>query len=206
MTTQLLKRIGLLGGTFDPIQLAHLIIASEAQARLGLSRVLFIPAGEPWRKRGRRISSTEHRVAMVRLAIADDPHFELSLVEVERPGSSYTADTLQEMRRLLGEETELYFILGLDALYDLPHWRTPELIIEQCHLVAVARPGVSLRRLGEVKRRLPVLESKLVMLPAPRIEVSSSDIRRRVAAGLPIRYLVPPQVEAYIEQHRLYRD
>ncbi len=198
-------RLGVLGGTFDPIQVAHLIIANEARVRLSLERVLFVPAGEPWRKEGRKVSPVEHRVAMVRLAITDNPHFELSLAEVQRPGPSYTIDTLEDLKQHYGDEAELYFVLGLDALYDLPNWKSPERIIERCHLVVAARPGLSWERLEELKRRLPGLEAKLIMLEAPQIEVSSSEIRQRVAAGLPIKYLVPPEVEAYIGEHKLYR-
>ena len=206
MTLHSKRRVGLLGGTFDPIQLAHMIIANEAWARLDLERVIFVPAGGPWRKEGRKVSLVEHRVAMVRLAIADNPNFEMSLVEVERPGPSYTAETLLEMQGFLGEGVDMFFILGADALYDLPQWKTPELIVERCHLVTAARPGVSWRRLESIKRRLPGLESKLILLDAPRLDVSSSEIRRRVAARLPIRYLVPPAVEDYIEGHGLYKD
>lgn len=199
------SRIGILGGTFDPIQIAHLAIAEQARACLGLREVLFIPAGDPWRKREQGVTTAEHRVAMVRLAIASNPFFRLSLIEVERPGPSYSVTTVEELQREFGPEAQLYFVMGMDALFDLPNWKEPERLSQLCRLVVMARPGYDRSGFSALDCRIPGLSERLLLLEAPLLDISSSDIRRRVAQGLPIRYLVPNGVERYIREHGLYR-
>lgn len=185
-------RLGVLGGTFDPIHIGHLILGEAAREQLGLDRVLFVPTGVQWRKAGREIAPAEHRVAMVRLAVEDNPAFAVSTAEVERPGPSYTADTLEELAKTPG--AELFFIVGRDAYEDLPNWVRPERIRELATVVVAARHGESL----EVK-------PPAVRLEMPEIGASATDIRERVAAGRTIRYLAPAAVEGYIREHRLYR-
>lgn len=198
-------KIGILGGTFDPIHLGHLILAEQARTRLGLDRVLFVPAGQPWRKAGRQIAPVADRVAMVRAAVAGDPYFEVSLVESERRGPSYTAETLATLGAMLGPETELYFILGQDALADLPHWRAPERIIARARLALAARAGWSPPDMEAIERAVPGIASRIDRVMMPLIEISSTDIRRRIAEGVSVRFLVPVAVEAYIKEHGLYR-
>jgi len=194
--------IGILGGTFDPIHIGHLVVAEEARIKLGFSEVLFVPAGQPWLKLDRNITPAAHRVEMVRRAIADNPHFKLSTLEVERPGPSYTVDTLTILRKQLGREARLFFILGRDTLAELPLWKEPEKVVQLCRLVVPPRLGS--RDLKHLETALPGLMGKVIQLDMPVIGISSSGIRQRIAQGLPIRYLVPAEVEKYITEHRIY--
>jgi len=196
--------IGVLGGTFDPIHMGHLIIAEEARARLDLAEVLFVPASEPWLKANNYISPAEHRVQMVRLAIADEPSFKLSTMEIERAGPSYTVDTIAELKSQIGAGGKLFFILGWDNLMQLPQWREPPRLVQMCNLVAVPRVGYSSPDINSLEAAIPDLSQSVIMLDAPQIEISSSEIRHRVARGLSIRHLVPEPVERYIKQHKLY--
>jgi nicotinate-nucleotide adenylyltransferase len=198
-------KVGVMGGTFDPIHLAHLILAEQARVFLGLDRVLFLPAGAPWRKAERRIAPVADRVAMVRAALAGDPYFEVSLIESERRGPSYTVDTLSVLQRQLGPQAELYFILGQDALADLPNWREPARIVQLARLAVAARPGCPRPDPAALERAVPGIRERIDVVPMPQVDISSTDIRRRVAQGLSIRFLVPAAVEAYIAAHGLYR-
>lgn len=184
-------RLGVLGGTFDPIHLGHLVLGEAAREQLGLDRVLFVPAGTQWRKSGREIASAEHRVAMAELAVADNPAFEVSTVEVERPGPSYTADTLEELAKT--PDAELFLVLGKDAYEDLPNWVRPDRIRELASVAVAARNGEQV-----------TVEPPAVRLEMPEIGISATDIRQRVAAGRSILYLVPTAVGAYIRKHGLY--
>jgi nicotinate-nucleotide adenylyltransferase len=197
--------IGLLGGTFDPIHIGHLIAAEEVRVKVGLGEVLFVPAGQPWLKSDRAISAAEHRLEMVRLAIDTNPEFKLSRVEVERPGPSYTVDTVRELRRQFEAGAELFFILGLDLLDELPRWKEPARLIEMCRLVAVTRPGYDALRLQPLEKSIPGISTRLDIVEMPPVGISASDIRRRIAHGLSIKYLVPESVESYIYEHGLYR-
>jgi nicotinate-nucleotide adenylyltransferase len=198
-------KVGVMGGTFDPIHLAHLILAEQARVFLGLDRVLFVPAGAPWRKAERRIAPVADRVAMVRAALAGDPYFEVSLIESERRGPSYTVDTLSVLQRQLGPQAELYFILGQDALADLPNWREPARIVQLARLAVAARPGCPPPDPTALERAVPGIQDRMDVVPMPQMDISSTDIRRRVAQGISIRFLVPAAVEAYITAHGLYR-
>ncbi len=196
-------RLGIFGGTFDPIHYGHLILATEVRYALALDRVLFLPAGQPPHKQGWTVSPAVHRVAMTRLAIADDPAFELCLYDVERGGLSYTADTLEALAgRHRG--AELYFLMGEDSLRDLPTWYQPARIVGLAELGVATRPGVALD-LEAVLRAVPAARGRVHLVPMPPIGIASHDLRRRVQVGEPIRYLVPPAVEAYIAEHGLYR-
>lgn len=201
------ERIGILGGTFDPVHFAHLAIAEEACCALRLTRVLFVPARLPPHKMEERVTSVEHRVAMLELAIGANPHFSLSLVDVQRTGPSYTADTLQLLRREWGPGVRLYFIVGADSLKDLPTWHEPAGILAQATIVALTRPGYT--EVGAVRAaladRLPGIEQRLIVVEGPRIDLSATELRQRVAAGRPIRYQTPDEVVAYIRRHRLYQ-
>ncbi len=193
--------IGVLGGTFDPIHVGHLIVAEEARIKLGLEEVLFVPAGEPWLKQDRDVTPAIHRVEMVRRAIADNPDFKLSTLEVDRSGPSYTVDTLQALQEQLSE-TSLFFILGRDTLAELPLWKEPRKVIQLCRLVVPPRLGS--RDLRHLEESMPGLMARVVQLDMPVIGISSSGIRQRLAQGMSVRYLVPPGVEEYITEQRIY--
>jgi len=194
--------IGVLGGTFDPVHIGHLVVAEEARIRLGFKEVLFVPAGQPWLKLDRNITPVVHRVEMVRRAIADNPHFKLCTIEVERPGPSYTVDTLTRLQKQLGSEASLFFIIGRDTLAELPLWKEPEKLIQLCRLVVAPRLGS--KDLKHLETAIPGLLDQVIQLDMPVIGISSSGIRQRIAQGLSIRYLVPAEVEKYITGHKIY--
>lgn len=200
------ERIGILGGTFDPVHYAHLAIAEEVYCALSLTRVLFVPARLPPHKRGAGVTSVEHRVAMLSLALGTNPHFALSLVDAQRAGPSYTVDTLRLLRREWGARARFYFIVGGDSLRDLPTWQDPAGILEQATIVALTRPGyadVSAAR-TDLEAHLPGSERRVVVVGGPRIDLCATELRQRVAAGRPIRYQTPDEVADYIRRHRLY--
>ena len=198
-------KIGILGGTFDPIHLGHLIIAEEARERLNLDEVLFIPTGQPWMKAGAHISPSRHRLEMTRLAIQSNPLFKVSAMEIERSGPSYTVDTLKDLREELPVSTQIFFILGLDSLKDLPRWKEPRKIVDLCTLVAITRPGSAKIEPAVLDSVAPELSEKVILLEGLLIDVSGTDIRRRVAQGCSIRYRVPPAVGEYIYAQGLYK-
>lgn len=195
--------IGILGGTFDPIHYGHLAIAEDARVTLGLDRVLFVPAAQQPLKYGQHAAPATHRLAMVQLACESNPAFQVSTVEIERAGVSYTVTTLEALRAQTA--VELFFILGVDALADLPKWHRANDIARFAHLVAVGRPESDLD-LALLQRAVPSIEGRVHMLEGPQIELSSTALRQRIGAGRSLRYLVPDNVIAYIERHELYRN
>lgn len=199
---QVWRRIGLMGGTFDPIHHGHLVVAEEARERFGLERVIFVPNRQPPHKKDYQVTDAEHRYNMCLLATADNPHFTVSREEIDRPGPSYTIDTIRAFRAQLGPETELYFITGADAVLEILTWRSPDAILSECHVVAAHRPGFDLSRLEPVLGRERA--HKVQALAIPALDISSTDIRRRVAEGRSIRYLTPQAVEGYIHKMGLY--
>lgn len=190
-------RIGVMGGTFDPIHIGHLVAASEVAHRFALERVVFVPTGRPWQKFERQVSAPEDRYLMTVIATAADERFSVSRVDVDRSGPTYTVDTLRDIRRDLGDEHDYHFITGADALGEILSWREPEEVLRLAHLVGVTRPGHVLADPGLAPGRVTLLE-------IPALAISSSDIRARVERGGPIRYLVTPGVEAYIRKVGLY--
>lgn len=196
--------IGVLGGTFNPIHNGHIIVAKETRAKLDLAEVLFVPAGQPRLKEDSPILTAEHRIQMVRLAIADEPYFKLSTIEVERTGPSYTVDTMAELQAQLDTRDKLFFILGWDSLAQFSQWKAPSRLIRMCHLIAVPRPGYSLPDLHSLEAIIPGLSESVIILDKPEIDISATDIRKRIAQGLSISHLVPAPVEEYIRQHKLY--
>ncbi len=196
-----------MGGTFDPIHYGHLVIAEEVRNALNLSEVVFIPAGHPPHKVGHAITEAHHRLAMLELATASNPHFHISRMEIERSGPSYTVDTLRTLREQLDADVNLSFIIGWDSLEELHTWyKAPELLTHVTHLVAVRRPGYEDDdEYNQVlERRLPGILQRLLVVPAPQLEISATDLRRRVAENRPIKYQTPEAVETYIKQNRLY--
>lgn len=191
------KKIGILGGTFDPPHIAHLIIAQEALKQLRLDQVWFIPCYIPPHKRADRISSPKHRLQMLKLAVLNNPEFRVSDLELRRKGISYTVDTLREIG-LQWPQTALYLILGSDNLRFLSGWKKPEEIFSLAKVVLAKRPGSELGRAN-------VWVKKSVLIEAPLLEISSSQIREKVRRGEKISFWVPERVEKYIEKHRLYK-
>jgi len=199
-----------MGGTFDPIHYAHLIIAEEACATFDLAEMIFIPAGQPPHKPKRVTTPAHHRLAMLELAIASNPRFTISLVEMDRSGPSYLVDTLGILRAQLGMDIELSFVIGWDSLEELHTWHDPMGILAQLdHLVAVARPGYR-EDIDEgtynkqLEARLPGIMQRLLVVQAPLLSISSTDLRQRVAQGRPIKYQTTEAVERYIFEYGLY--
>lgn len=199
-----LTGLGVLGGTFDPIHVGHLAVAEEAREALGRARVLFVPAGQPPHKVPGSVSRVGDRVAMVQLAIADNPAFELSMIEVQREGPSYTVDTLEALART-NPGAQLHLILSAETFAELPTWHEPERLFEVARMAVVPREGYPAPDPAWLARAFPGREDRVEYLGGPRLELSSTALRARVAAGRSIRYLVPAAVEAYIADHDLYR-
>lgn len=197
-------KLGILGGTFDPVHRGHLALAAAARDEVSLSKVVFLPAGQPWRKADRSITTAVHRVAMLRLALAGQEAFEIGMLELERDGPSYAVDTLEDLRRDQPND-ELFFILGEDALVDLPNWARPERILELAKLVVARRMGVERGVVEEAGQRLPGLLDRVVWLKMPVVDVSATEIRERVRRGLSIGNLMPPTQVEYIRDHGLYQ-
>ena len=200
----MIERIGIFGGTFDPPHLGHLILASEAHAQLRLSRLLWVLTPIPPHKLNRPISSLEHRLAMVKLALKEEPAFEFSSIEIKRPGPHYTLDTL----RIVSEQypkADLILLLGGDSLRDLPTWHQPMDVTAACQQIGVMRrPGDSID-MAELEAKIPGLNRKVKFVEAPLLEIASSEIRRRAGRGLPFRYYLPPAIYRYIQKHQLYQ-
>ncbi len=198
-------KIGVIGGTFDPIHDGHLAIAEETRARLALAEVIFVPARKVRLRESVPAATAEQRAEMVRLALADKPYFELSLVDLERPGPTRTVDTLADLKARLGDEAELYFIIGGDILGELADWWQPGRLLELCRLVAVPRPGYPAPDLKSLEAAIPGVSSRLVTLDGPVVDISATVIRERLGQGLSVDHLVPSAVAEYIKKHRLYR-
>jgi nicotinate-nucleotide adenylyltransferase len=198
-------RVGLLGGTFNPPHIGHLVIATQALAALRLDRVLFVPVNEPPHKAIDGDPGVEHRVAMCEAAVAGDERLDVSRAEADLPGPSFTVDTLNRLHEARPED-QLTFIVGGDMAASLPEWREPRAILELCSIGAAARDGVGREQVIErLDRDLPGAADRISFFDMPRIDVSSTLVRRHVAAGRPVRYLVPDGVAAYIEREGLYR-
>jgi nicotinate-nucleotide adenylyltransferase len=196
--------IGVLGGTFDPVHLAHIGMAEEARTELGLAEVIIVPAGQPIAKPGDRITPAVQRIEMLRLALIGKPYIKISYMEIERPGPSYTVDTIEALRKQYNSKAGIYFILGWDSLAQLPGWREPWRIVEMCHLVAVPRPGWPRPNLEALEEKITGISSKVSFLDKPNLDISATMIREKVRKGEAINSLVPGLVADYIKKHRLY--
>ncbi len=196
-------RIGVLGGTFDPVHHGHLVAASEAGRVLGLDEVILVPAGRPWQKAGREIASAEDRYLMTVLATMPDPLLTVSRVDIERPGLTYSVDTMRDLRAERGADADFCYIVGADALLGLPTWKDPEELVRLAHLVGCTRPGHGMDAAALAGVGLAPEQFTLIEIPA--LEISSTACRERVRAGLPLRYLVPDGVIQYISKRGLYR-
>jgi nicotinate-nucleotide adenylyltransferase len=198
-------KVGILGGTFDPVHNGHLVIAEAIKAHLNLDEVVFVPAGQPWLKADRPISPAQDRLEMLRLALAGKPYFKISAAEIERAGPSYTVDTVEELKRQLGK-AELFFILGWDSLATLPRWHDAPRLIRLCTLVAVHRPGYPHPELPPMELDVPGVSRRVIFMSEPCVDISATDIRQKARQGLPVNNLVPEAVVRYIKQRGLYRE
>jgi nicotinate-nucleotide adenylyltransferase len=192
------RRIGIMGGTFDPVHHGHLVSASEVQAIFDLDEVIFVPTGQPWQKGNRQVSAAEDRYLMTVVATASNPRFSVSRADIDRGGTTYTIDTLHDLREA-HPDAQLYFITGADALEQILSWRQAEELFAMAHFVGVTRPGYQLD-----DTHLP--NGSVTLVDVPAMAISSTDCRSRVAAGRPVWYLVPDGVVQYISKRDLYRD
>jgi len=218
--------LGLLGGSFNPVHNGHLAIARQTREALELDQILFIPTSQPPHKPNASLAPAQDRYEMARLAIASDPSFAISDVEIRRPGKSYSIDTIRLLQQEYGAQTQLFFLIGLDAFLDFPSWRDPQTLLELCQFVVLSRPGLSFRSLstvpllppipypsladldaGRISRiEAPLGKQRLTYLKLPPCPVSASDIRSRIRQGFTVANLLPPLVESYILQHHLYQE
>ena len=193
-------RLGVMGGTFDPIHHGHLVAASEAATRFKLDEVVFVPTGVPWQKAGRRVSHSEDRYLMTVIATASNPRFSVSRVDIDRPGDTYTVDTLTDLREERGPDTDLFFITGADALAKILTWRGADQLFDLAKFVGVSRPGIDLS--AEDISHLPA--DKVTLLEIPAMAISSTACRERISEDMPIWYLVPDGIVQYIAKRGLY--
>jgi nicotinate-nucleotide adenylyltransferase len=195
-------RLGVMGGTFDPIHHGHLVAASEVASRFALDEVVFVPTGRPWQKESREVSEPEDRYLMTVIATASNPRFTVSRIDIDRPGPTYTIDTLHDLRTERGEDVDFYFITGADALAQILTWRGVEELFDLAHFVGVTRPGHDLAEppIGQVP------DGRLTLMEVPALSISSTACRERVLAGDPIWYLVPDGIVQYIAKRGLYED
>lgn len=196
--------LGIFGGTFDPVHVGHMIVAGRVKEQVGLDRIMFIPAGDPWLKQDRKISEARHRFEMTRLAIDGDNRFEISSVELNRSGPTYTVRTIETLRNLYGNTTELFLILGMDALASIASWYEPRRLLKLSKIVAVERPGFENLDWASIGAIDEAAVREATVIRGPRIGISSTHVRERVSQSRSIRHLVPRAVEEYISEHKLY--
>ncbi|HEX2030044.1 MAG TPA: nicotinate-nucleotide adenylyltransferase [Actinomycetota bacterium] len=195
------RKLGVMGGTFDPIHYGHLVTAEEALWQFGLDQVLFVPTGQPWMKEDRDVSPPEDRYLMTVIASSSNPNFAVSRVEIDRGGPTYTVDTLRTLQEGYGEKTELFFITGADAMLEIFHWKDADEALDLAHFIAATRPGYDIARF---EAEAPDRHPRVSVMSVPALAISSTDIRGRIREGRPIRYLVPEGVKTYIEKAGLY--
>lgn len=198
------RRIGVFGGTFDPIHIGHLILAEEAWFQLGLDEVILAPAGDPPHKQGRRLSPVADRLRMCELAAIDIEYMTISRIDADRPGPHYTVDMVRILQGQLGPDIDLYFLMGMDSLRDLPAWYCAHWLVENCKLVALSRHDVTIDW-SALEAALPGIRERVVILDMPELEIASHALQERVRTGRPIRHQAPRLVEEYICARGLYR-
>lgn len=201
------KRIGIMGGTFDPIHYGHLVTAETARSEFALEKVIFVPSGNPPHKSEAMVTRKEQRYLMTVLATAANPYFEVSRVEIVRPGQSYAIDTVREFKSKMDEDSELYFITGADAIFEIVTWKDVDGLFDRCTFIAATRPGFNLDALREkLLKRLPIeYLKKIIPLEVPAMAISSTDIRQRIRNNRTVKYLLPEEVENFIYKNKLYR-
>ncbi|MGN1011110.1 MAG: nicotinate-nucleotide adenylyltransferase [Clostridia bacterium] len=198
-----MKKIGIMGGTFDPIHYGHIVTASKVKKSFGLDEVVFVPSGNPPHKKERKITPAEHRLNMVNRAVKSIKGFSVSTMEMDRPGYSYALDTVNGFYRLYGEDTDLYFITGADAIAEIATWHRADELMKKCRFIASARPGYHFDKEHAIAEKY---KDRIVLFPETNIAVSSSDIRRRIAQGKSVTSMLPEEVEQYIREHHLYTE
>ena len=202
------KSIGIIGGSFNPIHIGHLVVAEEARVRFSLERVIFVPVGVPGYKKPTQLIDPERRFAMTLLATASNPHFFVSRIEIDHFKKSYTYDTIKEFRKIYPEENyNIYFITGADSVLSILTWKKAKELLSMCRFIAATRPGYNLKRLKEkLKKICNNCDERIFVMRIPALSISSTEIRNRIKNGLPIKYLVPKEVEEYIKKHNLYKE
>ncbi|ADD02134.1 nicotinate-nucleotide adenylyltransferase [Thermoanaerobacter sp. CM-CNRG TB177] len=199
-------RLGIMGGTFDPIHYGHLVTAEAVRAEFKLDKVIFVPAGNPPHKVKRKVTDKKHRYLMTILATITNPFFEVSTIEIDREGYTYTIDTIKEFKKIYGDKTQLYFITGADAVLEILTWKSADELLKMCNFVAATRPGVEGDRIDEELNKIRKFYGNVIYkVTVPSLAISSTDIRERVAGGRPIKYLLPESVERYIQKYGLYK-
>ncbi len=203
---QRMEKIGIMGGTFNPIHLAHLILAESAREQVGLSHVIFLPSKRTLEKADSYILSDEARCKLIELAIRDNPHFSLSKMEIVRGGTTYTADTVSELKRK-NPDREYYFIIGGDSLLNFAYWNRPEVILKNARLLATSRGTIPKEKILAAAEYLEkCFDTEIVLFDTPKMEISSTDLRARCASGRSLRYLVPEAVEKFLRERGCYRN
>jgi nicotinate-nucleotide adenylyltransferase len=204
------RKIGIMGGTFNPIHYGHLVTAEEALIQFHLERVIFIPTGEPPHKTTGKIASPEDRYLMTVMATASNREFYVSRIEIDKKGKSYTIDTLRELKKIYGKNSELFFITGADAILEILTWKDTGEIITLCKFIAATRPGYNISKMEDLKKRLfnkkvEMAEQCLFIMEIPALAISSTDIRNRIKSNRPIKYLLPESVSSYLLKNELYK-
>jgi nicotinate-nucleotide adenylyltransferase len=204
------RKIGIMGGTFNPIHYGHLVTAEEALIQFHLERVIFIPTGQPSHKTTGKIASPEDRYLMTVMATASNREFYVSRIEIDKKGKSYTIDTLRELKKIYGKNSELFFITGADAILEILTWKDTEEIIALCKFIAATRPGYNISKMEDLKKRLfskkiEMAEQCLFIMEIPALAISSTDIRNRIKTNRPIKYLLPESVSSYLLKNELYK-
>lgn len=201
------ERVGIMGGTFDPIHLGHLVTAEAARSGFNMDKVVFVPSGQPPHKKGLRITNKEHRYLMTVLATSANPYFEVSRTEIDRPGESYAIDTVRYIRSKMKPDSELFFITGADAILEIVTWKDMEELFANCIFIAATRPGFNLSEMNNhlQKKLSPANLAKIIPITVPAMAISSTDIRARVQNGRTIKYLLPESVENFIRKNDLYQ-
>lgn len=196
-------RVGIFGGTFDPIHLGHLILAEEARIQLQLDRVYLIPAGDPPHKQEQQVTPVAHRVRMVELATAESLYLWASRIDADRPGPHYSVDTVRLMREEVGEDVELFFLMGLDSLVNLPTWHNPQWLVDNSMLAVLPRPGIEIEW-PMLEQALPGIGDRVIMLTMPAIEIASRTLRARLQRDVSVQFQIPQIIKMYIDKHQLY--
>jgi nicotinate-nucleotide adenylyltransferase len=204
------RKIGIMGGTFNPIHYGHLVTAEEALIQFHLERVIFIPTGQPPHKTTGKIASPEDRYLMTVMATASNREFYVSRIEIDKKGKSYTIDTLRELKKIYGNNSELFFITGADAILEILTWKDTGEIITLCKFIAATRPGYNISKMEDLKKRLfnekvEMAEQCLFIMEIPALAISSTDIRNRIKSNRPIKYLLPESVSSYLLKNELYK-
>lgn len=201
------QRIGIMGGTFDPIHIGHLFIAEEVLNEVGLDKILFIPVGIPPHKQESKVTDSQHRLTMAQIAVSGNANFQVSRIEVDREGPSYTVDTINHLKRIYNENTLFYFIIGTDAFFELDTWKNYKDLLKLVKLAVVTRVGYNNYALDEkIEDYKNRFLAEIIKVVIPKLEISSTDIKSRIRQGKTVKYIVPEGVEQYIKKHGLYKE